>query len=149
KPDFWSTDLSLPGFVAVRPLASGEIVIIKLKVAALSAAVSWFLVLVFLSIWLPLCANLDALMPIRTFFRTLSESLGFARYPFGALSILAGAFVTWRFLVSGMWIGHSGNRKFFAASAAPFALVPALVVIGLTVLLRKQSRLVWIADNLD
>jgi hypothetical protein len=149
KPDFWSTDLSLPDFVAVRPLASGEIVIIKLKVAALSAAVSWFLVLGFLSIWLPLWANHDGLIPTWTFVRNLSENSISRQYAFGALPILAGMFITWRFLVSGMWIGLSGNRKFFAASAAPFALVPALAVIGFIMLLRNQSRLVWVADNLD
>src|SRR5262249_52877233 len=116
---------------------------------ALSAAASWFLVLVFLSIWLPLCANLDALTPIRTFFRSLSENSASAQYAFGSLSILAGTFLTWRFLVSGMWIGLFGDRKFFAASAAPLALIPALGIIGFTMLLRNPSRLVWIDDNLD
>ena len=149
KPDFWSTDLSVPAFLAVRPLATGEIIVIKMKVAALSAAVSWVLVLMFLSIWLPLWASLDALIPIRRFLRSLSDNSVSPQYAFGALSILVGMFVTWRFLISGMWIGLSGNRKLFAASAAPYALVPVLGVIGLMVLLRNQSGLVWIADNLD
>src|SRR5437899_12726441 len=36
KPDFWSTDLALPGVIAVRPMTSVEIVATKMKVAALS-----------------------------------------------------------------------------------------------------------------
>src|SRR5204862_7850195 len=36
KPDFWSSDLSLPAFLAIRPLATGEMVVLKMKVAALS-----------------------------------------------------------------------------------------------------------------
>src|SRR5262249_40181169 len=84
KPDFWCTDLSVPSFVAVRPLSSGEIVIIKLKVAALSAAVSWFLVLIFFSIWLPLWANHDALIPTWTFVQSLSEDSVSRQYAFGA-----------------------------------------------------------------
>src|SRR6185436_1576660 len=68
KADFWSKDLSLPAFVAVRPLATGELVVTKMKVAALSAGISWLLVLVFLSLWLPLWANLAPLMMVRVGF---------------------------------------------------------------------------------
>ena len=42
KPAFWSEDLDVPAFVAVRPLSSAELVAIKVKVAAVSAALSWW-----------------------------------------------------------------------------------------------------------
>src|ERR1700748_691798 len=65
KADFWSNDLSLPASVSVRPLANGEIIVIKMKVAALSAGISWLLVLIFLSLWIPLWADLAPLMILR------------------------------------------------------------------------------------
>ena len=49
RPDFWSSDNSLKAFLAVRPLASGDIVVTKMKVAALSVAIIWSQVLGFLS----------------------------------------------------------------------------------------------------
>ena len=150
KPDFWSTDLSLPAFVAVRPLATGDMVVIKMKVAAVSAAISWLLVLAFLSIWLPLWANLETLNFIRIYFWALYGQSMNPQYAIGALSILAGMVVTWRFLVGGLWIGLSGNRKLFAASAAPYGFVPVFGLIGVLLLFRNsQSLLRWIQDNVD
>ena len=45
KPELWSADLGLSAFIAVRPLATHEMVAIKMNVAAASAALSWLLVL--------------------------------------------------------------------------------------------------------
>jgi hypothetical protein len=148
KPDFWSADLSLSAFIAVRPLATDEMVEIKAKVAALSAAISWLLALAFLSIWLPLWANPDWLIPVQ---RAVSQIYGsvYPLYATAALSILAGVFLTWGFLVSGFWIGLSGNRKLFAASAVPYALAP-LWLVFLAVLLDPKTRLgVWIRHDPD
>ena len=45
KPTFWSEDLAVPAFVAVRPLSSEDLVATKVKVAAASAVLSWVVVL--------------------------------------------------------------------------------------------------------
>ncbi|HKQ40149.1 MAG TPA: hypothetical protein VJ063_18900, partial [Verrucomicrobiae bacterium] len=90
KPDFWSGDLSLPAFAAVRPLATGDMVVIKMKVAAWSAIISWLLVLAFLSIWLPLWANMDSLSMIRIGFWMVSGHSVFPQYVIAALSLIAG-----------------------------------------------------------
>ena len=58
KPELWSADLGLSAFIAVRPLATHEMVAIKMKVAAASAMLSWLFVLLFLGLWLPF-ANLE------------------------------------------------------------------------------------------
>jgi len=146
KPDFWSKDLSLPAFVAVRPLATEEMVVIKMEAAALSAGISWMLVLAFVSLWLPLWANIDSLKPIRlAAMRIYGQSV----YVIAALCILAAVFLTWRFLVSGLWIGLSGNRKLFAASALPYGLTP-LVLLPVVLLFGPNSALrVWIHDDPD
>lgn len=61
KPDFWSKDMALTSFLAVRPLSTHDLVMIKAKVAACSAFMSWLLVFVFLLIWIPAGANIDSL----------------------------------------------------------------------------------------
>jgi hypothetical protein len=50
RPTFWSEDLSLPAFIAIRPLTGEEIVAIKMKVAAEAVAISWLWSSVFVGI---------------------------------------------------------------------------------------------------
>jgi hypothetical protein len=57
KPEFWSGNISLAPFVAVHPLANGDFVVAKMRVALLSALLAWLPVLIFLALWLPLWAN--------------------------------------------------------------------------------------------
>ena len=58
--------------------------------------------------------------------------------------------VTWRFLVSGLWIGLSGNGTLFTASAISHAFMPFVGIIGIAVMLRRYESLPgWIDDNLN
>ncbi len=147
KPDFWSKDMLLAPFVAVRPLTTDDLVMIKIKVAALSASISWLVVLAFLAIWIPLEANVDLL---RRLWMRLSVAAGseYAAYAILVLSILAGLFLTWRFLVEGLWVGLSGNRKVYASSALPYGVLPVAALIGLVLIADKeQSIWIWMFKN--
>jgi hypothetical protein len=147
KPDFWSKDMALTSFLAVRPLRTHDLVMIKVKVAAYSAFVSWFLVFVFLSIWIPAGADLNSLrhLWIRLYAIAGSDYSGSLIL---ALSIAAGLFLTWRFLVDGLWLGLWGNRMFYAGSAIPYAVCPVAGLIGLIVITQeKQSVFAWILQN--
>jgi hypothetical protein len=149
KPDFWSGDMSLPPFLGVRPLATDDLVMIEVKVAAISASVTWFVVLVFLAIWIPLLADHDVL--VRTWSR-LAEIYGstYSCYIIVGLAVLAGLFLTFRFLIDGFWIGLSGNRKLYASSAIPYAVLPVFGFIGLVVIARSEpSSVAWIMRNRD
>ncbi len=147
RPDFWSRDLALPPFVASRPLATGEMVVAKMKVAALSAATSWLLVLAFLSLWLPLWADLSPLSAIRIGFWMVYGHSMLPQYLIAALGLVAGMFLTWRFLVGELWVGLSGNRAFYLASAAGFWLTLLLGIIGLAILLDDQAVRAWIHED--
>ncbi len=150
KPDFWSGDLAFPAFLAARPMTAADMVIIKMKVAALSAAISWLLVLAFLSTWLPLWANLDSLATIRLLLWQIYGHSLYPQYAIAALSIAAGVLLTWRFLVGSLWLGLSGERTLFAASAIPYAFLPVVGLIGLLVLFRRgESLLAWLRTNAD
>jgi hypothetical protein len=150
KPDFWSKDLGVPAFVAIRPLATGEMFVIKMKVAALSAAISWLLVLAFLSTWMPLWADLAPLMMIRVgFWMAYGHSI-WAEYVISALFVAASVLVTWKLLVGGLWVGLSGNRMFFVTSAVVYSLVPLLAFVGLTILLNHDRQVrAWATENPD
>jgi hypothetical protein len=134
KPDFWSGDLTVPAVVAVRPLTNSDIVVIRMKVAALSAAVSWLIVLAFVSLWLSFWGDLASLPALQ--------------YPL--LSILCATFLTWKFLVGNLWLGLSGRKALFTISALPYAIVPSFGLIGLALLTRhEESVFAWIRNNQD
>ena len=150
KPDFWSKDLSVPAFVAIRPLASGEMVVCKLKVAALSSILSWLLVLAFLSLWLPGWANLDSLGMIRVGFWMAYGHSVYPQYAMAALSIVAGAFFTWKFLVGGLWIGLSGRWNWFMGSAAAYCLVFLMALITVSILIHHDAAVRrWVREDPD
>jgi hypothetical protein len=125
KCEFWTTSLSMTAFMAVRPLRAGEFVVSKVKVAAVSAAITWLLVLVFVSLWLPLWADRTTLKPLFFQFHTL--------YPHTWLAILVLSFfalmvLTWRCLVTGLWAGLSGNPVHYFGAIAVQVLVPILLL---------------------
>jgi hypothetical protein len=113
KPEFWTTNLSLPSFLATRPLGTGEFVICKMKVAALSAVITWLLVLGYIVVWLLLC---PATKPIRGTLNMIRML-----YPHSWLIILfllAAVLMvfTWRCMVSGLWVGLSGRPLYYVGA---------------------------------
>ena len=140
KPDFWSPDLAVPPFLAVRPLSTEDFVVIKLKVAALSAALAWLLTLVFLSVWLPLGATFGSLNGIRRMIQSLYGESSYAPYAIAILFVVALLLLTWRFLIGSFWIGLSGSKSLFTISVLPYGFVPVLGLFGLVVI-SKSGRL--------
>jgi hypothetical protein len=123
KPTLWSDDLSVPAFVAVRPLSAEDMVATKVKVAAVAVAISWLAVLSFIGVWLSSWANLDSVSRLAIQLWAIHRHSVSAVYGVAALIVIAGMFLTWRFLVSRLWSGLSGSRTLFVASVGSIALV--------------------------
>ncbi len=145
RPDFWSNSLALPSFLVVRPLRSEEIIAAKMKVAALAAFVSWLLVVLFISLWLSFWADVTQLSMARVPYWMVYHHSVYPQYLIALLSVLAGAMMTWRLLVAGMWAGLSGSRKLFIGSAAMYWALVLLLVQGPVILLANNQAL---ADQL-
>ena len=127
KPEFWTSSLDLPSFSVVRPLPTGEMVVAKMKVAALSVAIAWALVIAYLSLWLMLWANTRLLQAAMFMIRTIYPSF----WPVVIVMSVAGLMVlTWRCLASGLWTGMSGNRRLYAWTSALQVLAPALLALA-------------------
>lgn len=127
KPDLWKADLGVPSFMAVSPLCSNEMVIVRLKTAALSALISWGLVLAFLATWLPTWANTKELRRLgQVLWQNAHHHSLFPQFAMAVLLILGGIFLTWRFLVAGLWLGLSGSQNLFTVSALSLVIVPSL-----------------------
>jgi hypothetical protein len=112
KAEFWSVNLSLPSFLAIRPLAAGDFVICKMKVAAWSAIISWLFVLGFIALWVMLCGEAPQLNRLLYLFHMLYPH----SWPVLVFLFFAGLVIfTWRCLVGGLWIGLSGRPLFYGA----------------------------------
>jgi hypothetical protein len=148
KPDWWSNDMSLPSFIAVQPLTNADFVITKMKVAALSAAISWLMVGGFIFSWLGFWANLQKFNYLRDLLWIFYGHSLYPQYGLAILFLVTSFLMTWRFLVSSLWLGLSGNRKLFAATAIPygFALVFVLA-IGVILPQNEESVLSWMSTN--
>jgi hypothetical protein len=150
KPDFWSSDLALPSFTAVRPLATVDLVTVKMKVAALSVLAAWSLVIPFVTLWFPLSSDALESSGLWAFVVRLYEGQAYQAYVALILTILAAFLLTWRFLVAGLWIGLSGNRMMFAASAIPYGFAPIFIGIAIFLVFGKRDPISnWARDSLD
>lgn len=128
KPDFWSGDMSITAFQAVRPLPSGEMVVTKMKVAAWGVAISWLLVLLFLLVWIPGWANNTNLKEIWDLCVVLYP--GFSLYTILILSLVAAMILSWSVMAGGLWVGLSGSAKLFAGIAILNVAMLSLAVWG-------------------
>jgi hypothetical protein len=129
KPTFWSEDLSVPAFTAVRPLSAEDIVATKVRVAAVSAALAWIVLLAFVAIWLSLWGNLYDVSRIAMQLWAFHGRSMAVVYGIAALIVTAAIFFTWRCLVSRLWTGLSGSRALFMASVVSIPLVAFVVLV--------------------
>ena len=129
RPEFWSTNLAFPSFLAIRPLRNGEFVICKMKVAALERH----------------CPRVDFGFWIRCYLRFRCVAmrrqlkgvfyLFRMMYPHSWLVIIilsaAGVMVlTWRCLVVGLWTGLSGNTLRYIGSICGQGVIAVLLLIA-------------------
>jgi len=150
KPTFWSAELSLPSSLSVLPMTNSQIIAIRMKVAAASAAASWLLVFVFTAAWLPLWGNGESLRFVRAGFSHLYGPSVFSESVVVALAVVACIVLTWRFLVDSLWIGLSGRRTVFVVSALPYALLAPVGLIAFVMLVHGDAAGPrWIQRNMD
>jgi hypothetical protein len=113
RPEFWSTNLSLPSFLAIRPLPTGDFVVCKMKVAAWSATITWLLVLGFIAVWISVVGNITKLNEMFYFLRMTCPHSWLAII----VLLIAGLMIfTWRCMVGSLWVGLSGNPLHYGGS---------------------------------
>ncbi len=137
KPDFWSPDLAPSPFHAVRPLRSGDWVLVKIRVALVSVLITWAGVWLGLFVWASHAADFAGLDELWRLFKLHYPA---SVRPFLAvLSIYALGVVTLRFLMSGLPTGLSGRKSWVYGANT-------LVALGLA---SVPVLLVWQGDRAD
>jgi hypothetical protein len=129
KPAFWTEDLGVPSFVAVRPMSAEEFVATKVKVAAASALAAWLVVLAFVAFWMLLWGNHDNLTRLALQLWAFHGHSTAAVYGIAVLTVCAGVSITWRLLISRLWSGLSGIRWLLVGAIASM-IVTAIAASG-------------------
>jgi pimeloyl-ACP methyl ester carboxylesterase len=128
KIDLWSKGPDFPVFFAIRPVTDGEWIGVKIRVALVSAAVTWMLVAGITAIWLNFwCEG----RPLPRVWALVPDNSLLPRAVIWAWLILAAILITWRLLAGSLYLGLSGNRWLLGITAcfvfiAGFAALAAL-----------------------
>jgi hypothetical protein len=137
RPNFWSGQFSLAPFVAVRPLATGELLLGKLRAAAWSTLAAWALVLTLTPLWLALGSDMSLLVK---WGRTLGQQYHtWTLLLMAPLVLLAAMILTWRMLIVRLPLGLCGRPLLFLG----WECACGLGVIAVIVLL------VWLQSRVD
>jgi pimeloyl-ACP methyl ester carboxylesterase len=145
--DFWSQDMTVPPFLAIRPQSCGDIVFAKIRTAAFSAGLGVVLLLSGLVMVLVLWGDNSLVRQGWQEFRTAHSS--YALILIVLMSVVALALLTWRQLVVSLYVGLFGKAGVFATTViASFAVyfvgLPWLVNWALDEgFLRWESRMPW------
>jgi hypothetical protein len=91
-------------------------------------AISWLLVVLFLSVWIPVWANNANLKELWDLGRVLYS--GFSRYMILVLLLGALMILSWRGMIGGLWVGLSGSVKLFVGVAILYVAMLSIAVWG-------------------
>jgi hypothetical protein len=109
-------ELNPSAFQLLRPVTCGELVVRKLQMTAFSAAISWVMVLVVTPLWLTLWCDTSMLAQQ---WRTLQTGHSTTELcSLLSLGLLTAVALTWRWLVTSLYLGLWGRPKIFIGSAA-------------------------------
>jgi pimeloyl-ACP methyl ester carboxylesterase len=112
--DFWSQEMTLPPFVAVRPQSCADIVFAKMRAAAWSAGLSWCGLLAGVGIVLGLWGDTSLVRQAWQEFRAGHSAA--QQLLIIALALLAVLVLTWRQLVVSLYVGLFGRVGVFGAA---------------------------------
>jgi hypothetical protein len=107
KIDVWGKE-QIPGFFAIRPMSTPQLVIAKMIGAGVGALVAWILLLVLLTIWAIVEASqLNPNQSIVHGALAQASTRNVAAFVLVTLGLFAMA---WRDLVVGMWVSLAGRK---------------------------------------
>jgi hypothetical protein len=135
KPDFWSLDLSLPTFVAARPVSGGQLLAAKMKAAAVSTIVAWAALMIIAPLSIYLYLDIEHWRDAWEMFGIIYSPL--SQWVLPILSLVMGLLLTWSLLIGNIWLGYSGRPAFYYS----------FVAVGMAGLLVTIVFLVWWVDS--
>jgi hypothetical protein len=134
KIDLWSKEPDFPPYFAIRPVANGDWVAVKLRVAARSAAVTWLLLATVTPIWLWQWCDAQ---PVLQFWTLVTQPSLPANTTTLILLWITAMLLTWRLLTGSLFVGLSGLRLLLG-SAICFVFLDGFAAL---------FTAIWISQN--
>jgi hypothetical protein len=134
KPDFWSLELSLPTFVAARPVSGGQLLAAKMKAAALSTILAWAALMIIAPLSIYLYLDIEHWHDAWEIFGIIYSPL--SQWALPILGLVMGMLLTWSLLIGNIWLGYSGRAMIYYS----------FVAVGMAGLLMTLVFLVWWAE---
>jgi hypothetical protein len=125
KFDYWGKS-QMSSFFATRPMETSGYVIVKIKAAAITALSCWAIVLLLFVVWAALEAS--SLNQHESLMRALLGQSTPRSIAATLLAIVGLLFLTWRNLVSGMWVTLCGRK--WLANAIGFGTLGLMMIAG-------------------
>src|SRR5262249_27643427 len=141
----WSRgDGTLPAFLAARPVRSAELLAVKVRVAALSALLTWAMIALALLAILPF-SPLGEVLP--RWARGLAEAQGARGVVLVVLVALGLPALTWKWMLNQLWVGLTGRRwvSISMSGAVPAGVTALLVLASWVVTTPEVFEAVWAA----
>jgi hypothetical protein len=135
KPDFWSLDLSLPTFVAARPVSGRQLLAAKMKAAAFSTILAWAALMIIAPLSIYLYLDIEHWRDAWEMFGIIYSPL--SQWALPILGLVMGMLLTWSLLIGNIWLGYSGRPAFYYS----------FVAVGMAGLLMTLVFLVWWAES--
>lgn len=139
--DFWSQELTLPPFVAVRPQSCAEIILTKFKVAACSVALGWLLLMGGLGLVVAVWG--DASLLRQGWHKFLGTHSPGIQTLIVLLGIWALVLLTLRQLVVSLYLGLSGWAGVFSAAVVASFGIYFVAVPWVTTWALDEGILLW------
>jgi hypothetical protein len=123
----WSRGgVPIPAFVAARPVLTADLVVAKLRAAALSSLAACAVIVVLTLAALPFG---EVAAVLRRLLEQLHTTQGVRGWALLALGAVAAPWLTWKTLANGLWVPLAGRRWpfFLFMAAGPVLLTAALL----------------------
>lgn len=133
KPDFWQPGLQITPFAAIRPVSGSQVVFTKLKVAGLSVALAWAMVMIVSFVWTAHAGDLEGLDQLYRDLKLYYPPS--TRWVVVGLTGFAVMLLSWRLMINGLAVGLSGRASWYVATNSVFACI----LVGLLAMMIFQS----------
>ena len=128
KLDFWARGFELSPFLSNWPVSNADLIVTKLKVAALSVLLSWAMVMITVPLWLMVWADGNGLDQFRReFFPALPRATLVWLIP-GL--VVSAVLLTWTLMVRHLHLGVLGQSKAFLIFSVGGNLFAAALAVG-------------------
>jgi hypothetical protein len=132
----FSSESSLPSFISIRPITSGDLLLAKMRAAACSVAVSWLLVLTLIPLWLQLCDTTVLSQWWHQITLTYSNTI----YALLPLLLLSAMLFTWKLMIASTPTGLLGKPRLYYCQVFLFLALLIFFAIRVPIMMERLAQ---------